>query len=81
MRILLLVLGICVGLVGIGNRAQAQNYPWCAIYSGGSSWRRHKLWVCDVPTMHGDSTRARQLVPAKYTIRNSTRAASVEQGL
>jgi len=31
---LLLMLGICVGIVGIGSRAEAQNYPWCAIYSG-----------------------------------------------
>jgi hypothetical protein len=34
MRLLLFMLGICVGLVGIGSRAEAQNYPWCAIYSG-----------------------------------------------
>jgi Protein of unknown function (DUF3551) len=33
MRLLLLILGIGVGVVGIGNRAEAQNYPWCAIYS------------------------------------------------
>jgi len=36
MRLLLFMLGICVGIVGIGNRAEAQNYPWCAIYSGRS---------------------------------------------
>jgi hypothetical protein len=36
MRLLLLMLGISVGIVGIGNRAEAQNYPWCAIYSGGA---------------------------------------------
>jgi hypothetical protein len=34
MRPVLFMLGICVGIVGIGNRAEAQNYPWCAIYSG-----------------------------------------------
>ena len=34
MRLLLYVLAIGVGIVGIGNRAEAQNYPWCAIYSG-----------------------------------------------
>jgi hypothetical protein len=28
------VVGICI--VGIGTRAQAQNYPWCAYYSGGA---------------------------------------------
>jgi hypothetical protein len=34
MRLLLLMLGISVYLVGIGTRAKAQNYPWCAYYSG-----------------------------------------------
>jgi hypothetical protein len=36
MRLLLLMLGISVSVVGIGTRAEAQNYPWCAIYSGGA---------------------------------------------
>jgi hypothetical protein len=35
MRLLLFILGIGVGLVGIGNRADAQNYPWCSIYTDG----------------------------------------------
>jgi hypothetical protein len=35
MRLLLLMLGISVCVVGIGTRAEAQNYPWCAYYSGG----------------------------------------------
>jgi hypothetical protein len=34
MRLLLLIFGICVGIVGIGNRAEAQTYPWCAQYGG-----------------------------------------------
>jgi hypothetical protein len=34
MRLLLLMLGISVCVVGIGTRAEAQNYPWCAEYSG-----------------------------------------------
>jgi hypothetical protein len=34
MKLLLFVLGISVCVVGIGTRAEAQNYPWCAIYSG-----------------------------------------------
>jgi len=37
MRLLLFTLGICVGVVGIGNDVKAQNYPWCAIYSGGAA--------------------------------------------
>jgi hypothetical protein len=32
-RLLLLVLGISVCVVGIGTRAEAQNYPWCAYYN------------------------------------------------
>ena len=35
MRLLLFVLGISVSIVGIGTRAEAQNYPWCAYYSMG----------------------------------------------
>jgi hypothetical protein len=34
MRLLLFMLGICVALLSIGTRAEAQNYPWCAYYSG-----------------------------------------------
>jgi hypothetical protein len=32
MRLLLFILGIGVALVAIGDRAEAQNYPWCAYY-------------------------------------------------
>jgi Protein of unknown function (DUF3551) len=35
MRLLLFILGIGVALVAIGDRAEAQNYPWCAYYDGG----------------------------------------------
>jgi len=35
MRRFLFILGICVGITGFGTHAEAQNYPWCAYYSGG----------------------------------------------
>ena len=35
MRLLLAVLSICVGLVGMGKSAEAQNYPWCAMLNMG----------------------------------------------
>jgi hypothetical protein len=35
MRLLLFMLGIVVGIVAIGNRAEAQSYPWCLIYGAG----------------------------------------------
>jgi hypothetical protein len=31
------MMGIGISVVGIGTRAEAQNYPWCAIYSGGGA--------------------------------------------
>ena len=34
MRPLLFALAILAVGAGTGTRAQAQNYPWCAIYSG-----------------------------------------------
>jgi hypothetical protein len=36
MRLLLFMLGIGVGVLCIEKPAEAQNYPWCAIYSGGA---------------------------------------------
>jgi hypothetical protein len=37
MRTLLFMLAILVVTAGIGTRAQAQNYPWCADYAGFGS--------------------------------------------
>jgi hypothetical protein len=37
MKPLLLILAICVGIIGTGKRAEAQNYPWCAIYGDGAA--------------------------------------------
>jgi uncharacterized protein DUF3551 len=37
MRILLGILAIVVVIAGIGTRAEAQNYPWCADYAGFGS--------------------------------------------
>ena len=36
MRLFLFVPGIGVGIVCIGVRPEAQNYPWCAQYKGGA---------------------------------------------
>ena len=35
MKLLLVLSGICAALLSMGTRAEAQNYPWCAYYSGG----------------------------------------------
>ena len=35
-RILLLLLAAYVTAVALGTRAEAQNYPWCAIYGDGA---------------------------------------------
>ena len=34
MRLLLFLLATCAGIVWIGTHAEAQNYPWCALYGG-----------------------------------------------
>lgn len=34
MKIILFAAAALIGLVGIGAPAEAQNYPWCAYYSG-----------------------------------------------
>jgi hypothetical protein len=36
MRTLLFVMGVVIATTAIGTHAGAQNYPWCAHYSGGS---------------------------------------------
>ena len=36
MRLLLFMLGIGVGVLCIEKPAEAQNYPWCAIYGEGA---------------------------------------------
>jgi hypothetical protein len=43
MRLLLFMLGICVVIVGVGTQAEAQNYPWCALYRDG-------VWNCGFTT-------------------------------
>jgi Protein of unknown function (DUF3551) len=35
MRIMLFVLGIVFGIAALATNAEAQNYPWCAVYGGG----------------------------------------------
>jgi hypothetical protein len=37
MKALLFALGISIVAAGIGTRAEAENYPWCADYSGGGT--------------------------------------------
>jgi hypothetical protein len=74
MRFLLFVLAISVGIVGIGRRAEAQNYPWCAIYSEGGAGGGTN---CGFVTFEQCMETARGLGTAKYAIRASTRIASI----
>ncbi len=37
MRLLLLVLGILAALAVFNSRAEAQNYPWCAVLNMGDA--------------------------------------------
>ncbi len=58
MRLLLLLSGICVAILGIGTRAEAQNYPWCAQYSDTSGSKNcgfttFQQWLADVNGVGG----------------------------
>jgi hypothetical protein len=37
MRHLPLALGVLIGVAGLAGRAEAQNYPWCAILTVGDA--------------------------------------------
>jgi hypothetical protein len=37
MRPLLLLFGIAIAVTALAPRAQAQNYPWCALYGGSGT--------------------------------------------
>jgi hypothetical protein len=39
MRLFLIVMGIAAAMAAAGSGAQAQNYPWCAQYGGGTGGR------------------------------------------
>jgi hypothetical protein len=66
MRQLLFVLGICVGIVSIGNRAEAQNYPWCGVYRDG-------VMICSFTTFQQCLATVSE---AGFCIQNSTYQAA-----
>ena len=66
MRLLLFVLGIGVGVVGIGNRAEAQNYPWCGVYRDG-------VMICTFTTFQQCLATVSE---AGFCIQNSTYQSS-----
>jgi hypothetical protein len=37
MKILLLALGVVIGIAALAGRAEAQNYPWCAVLNTGDA--------------------------------------------
>lgn len=56
MRIVFLVFSILVLTAGIERRAEAQNFPWCAYYSKGStscSFSTYEQCMADVSGIGG----------------------------
>ena len=75
MRLLLFIFGICVAIIGIGNCAQAQNYPWRAIYSGMGGTN------CGFTTLEQCMETARGLGSlCQPNTHNSSRTTSADQG-
>jgi hypothetical protein len=73
------MLEISVYVVGIGTPAEAQNYPWCAYYSGGGGGGGTN---CGFTTFEQCMATARGLgsnCQPKYAICASTRTASADE--
>jgi len=74
MRPSLFLLGICVGILGIGNRAEAQNYPWCGVYRDG-------VMICGFTTFEQCLATVNE---AGFCIQNSTyqplRGPGIDEG-
>ena len=52
MRPLLLLFGIAIAVTALAPRAQAQNYPWCALYGGSGMGNMGEVEAAPVPA-HG----------------------------
>jgi Protein of unknown function (DUF3551) len=75
MKLLLVLSGICVALLSIGTRADAQNYPWCAIYGGFGDGGTN----CGFTTFQQcmDTAGNGQLVPTQHAICSSAWTAFI----
>jgi hypothetical protein len=71
MRLLLFILGICAGSVALGNRAEAQNYPWCGAYRDG-------VMICSFSAMLGHCQPS-WVLHTKQHIPNIAQTTSVDQ--
>src|SRR5215469_8657474 len=78
MRLLLFMLGVCVGIVWIEKPAEAQNYPWC--FALRHRFRRDELWVHNISTMPGHSERHRRVLSAEQYVPVTAGTTSVCQG-
>jgi len=67
---LLFILVICV-IVGFGNRAEAQNYPWCGVYRDG-------VMICSFTTFQQCLATVSE---AGFCIQNNTYQHSTYQPL
>ena len=72
MKALIVAIGICAAAGAMSTRAEAQNYPWCAYYSGGSmggggtncGFTTYEQCMADVSGIGGLCMRNTQYIPA-----------------
>ena len=81
MRLLLSVLTIFVVMAGIGTRADAQSYPWCAIYNMGDAsyncgFVTHDQCMASVSGIGGLCEPNTQYQPAVAPLRQKPRTHS-----
>jgi hypothetical protein len=79
MRLLLFLLGICVGIGRHWKSGRGSKLSLVRVLQW-QEWRRHELRFHNLRAVHGHGERARQLLPAEYAISASTRPASIEEG-
>jgi hypothetical protein len=75
MRVLLFLLAIFAVTAGIGTPAQAQNYPWCAQYSGlggtNCGFTTFQQCMATLAGMGGFCNANTQYVPLANSIKRS----------
>ena len=68
MKPLLCAAAIAAATSVLGAPAHAQNYPWCAKYSGGPARRRVELRLRQLPAVHGHRHWNRRLLRAQHVV-------------
>jgi len=71
--------GLVGAVLALTTPAHAQNYPWCAQYSGRALGRSDELRLCQLRAVHGNRFRYRRVLRAKHDVPAAAVPASEEE--